>query len=206
MKLKSVQRFCSLSPFRISLLSWAFFLLPIILVLLSPFSGLFPALVFHHERIEVTIEGDIINVEGHYFYRNTWPFRVSQTLSVPLPHGSDEKSPIEPEVIMVSPESRNIDVRNILGREIFSIMVESGKEAEVVVRYSQAATQRRGRYLLTTTKPWGKPLVRGEYTLEFIGAEMVSIESNYPLEKLGNGLWCFRKKDFMPVMDWEFSW
>jgi len=175
------------------------------LLLVLPFlAGLLPIVRFVRERIDITLEPDEILVTGRYVYRNPWPFPVTQGLTVPLPVDADHPMPTELTVTRLTPTPVVLPVRTLLGQVIAEVPFGPNEEILVGVRYRQHAPTREGRYLLTTTRPWRRPLEDAMYTLRVEGVGLVG--SNYALERIAPGSWAFERTQFMPPADWRFAW
>ncbi len=172
---------------------------------LLAYGGFFPKVRFTSERIHVRIDPNRLHVCGLYRYRNDLPFAVTQGLSCPAP-SEDGLGPVEFLLAeRLDPTGRChgiLPVRVMNGTVLFEVTVPADSEVEVRVRYGQSHRGKLGRYILTTTAPWGRPLQRGRYELETDGVSFV--ESNYPLEQ-ECGQWVFEKADFMPDRDWIFE-
>ena len=171
------------------------------------FGGGFPSVRFVSEVIRVQADGRRIHVEGLYRYRNPFPFPVSQGLSCPIWAG-DGLGPVEELLVQQLPAngeepSALLPVRWIKGAGYFGITVPGRSKVELRVQYTQTTTGGIGRYILTTTQPWGRPLEHGRYELELSGVRL--IRSNYTLQSLGAGNYAFEKVDFMPEEDWIFE-
>ena len=171
------------------------------------FGGGFPSVRFVSEVIRIQADGRRIVVEGLYRYQNPFPFPVSQGLSCPIPAG-DGLGPVEELLVQQPPANSEespplLPVRWIKGAGYFGLTVPGRSEVELRVHYTQATTGGIGRYILTTTQPWGRPLEHGRYELELNGVRLT--RSNYALQSLGAGKYAFEKVDFMPEEDWIFE-
>jgi hypothetical protein len=169
-------------------------------------AGIIPTVRFTRERIEVTVHPDSINVDGLYVYTNPLPIALSQGLRVPFSTDTSHPAPATVEVREVDPATGK-DLKAILVRwfwrePYFSIRVPAFGAKHVRVRFTQYSPTGSATYLLTTTKPWGRPLEQGEYVLRPRGVRMAA--SNYPLD--GQGCICFARQHFMPDRDWSFTW
>jgi hypothetical protein len=175
------------------------------LLLLLPFlAGFLPIVRFPRERIDIAVHPREIEVSGLYVYRNPWPFPVTQGFTVPLPMDANHPMPTELTATRVSPDAAFLPLRTILGRPGFEVRFRPFEEIQVAVRYRQLAPSRDGRYLLTTTRPWRRPLEHGVYTLAL--HDVALRYSNYALAPDPHGMLAFERTDFMPEDDWRFRW
>ena len=177
----------------------------IALLALLPFlAGTVPLVRFDRERIDITLEPDEIVVSGHYVYRNPWPVPVTQGFTVPFPVDADHPMPTELTVAREDPSPVPLPVAFLMGRPAFELRFGPKEEIRVAVGFRQRAAKRNGCYLLTTTRPWRRPLESAVYTLR--GEGVTPVWSNYALEHTEPGVWSFERTRFMPPADWRFSW
>ena len=173
-------------------------------VLALPFAaGIYPVVSFTEEQIDVVVYPDHVEVSGRYVYRNRFPFAVVQGLSIPLPVDEDQPLPIFVAAWHGTGEEP-IPLRYVLGRHRFELRFAAGEEIHLRVDYRQQAPSGTARYILTTTRPWRRPLRRGVYRAFAKGVTLTS--SSYPLEADSDGASSFVREDFMPSRDWRLSW
>lgn len=176
----------------------------VLIAAILPFaSGALPTVNFTSERIEVHVYPDEILVDGYYFYKNPFPFPVVQGFSIPFPVDKDHPEPFDVNVERLTPKKETIRIRHIFGSTGFDAYFPTNAEVEIRVSYRQKAGGANGTYILTTIRPWGRPLENGIYMLYPHGTIIVS--SNYPFNIPGNTPG-FRKTGFMPDKDWQFTW
>ncbi len=169
-------------------------------------AGVIPSVRFIRERIEVTVHPESIDVNGLYVYANPLPVPWLQGLRIPFPVDASHPAPATVEVSEVDPRTGKdlapIAVLWFGGEPHFSVRVPAFGAAWVRVRFTQFTLTRSATYLLTTTKPWGRPLDRGEY---FLRPRAVRISgSNYPFNR--EQCFCFARQQFMPDKEWRFAW
>lgn len=132
-------------------------------------AGVIPAVRFVRERIELTVRPRSLEVNGLYVYANPLPILLAQGLTIPFPTDATQLAPATIAVTEVDPATgtdlRPIPVLWFLNERSFTIRVPAAGETWVRVRFTQRATAGTATYLLTTTKPWGRPLERGLYVL-----------------------------------------
>lgn len=176
----------------------------IFLAAILPFaSGVLPMVRFTSERIDVRVHPDEIFVDGYYLYKNPFPFPVVQGFSIPFPIDKDHPEPQEPHVERLAPEKKALRLRRLLGKTGFEVYFSAHQEAEIKVSYCQKAGGANATYILTTTRPWGRPLDYGVYTLYTRGTVIVSSNYSFNLQNNASG---FQKTGFMPEKDWQFTW
>lgn len=174
-------------------------------VISLPFlSGLLPIVRFTEERIDITVYPDHVRVRGIYVYNNLLPFQVIQGLTVPLPIDRDNPAPIMLRVTELKPEYERIPVRCLMKAHRCEVAAPARGSVTVMVEYIQYAPGENAHYLLTTTRPWRRPIERGVFRL--IPEDVEIIYSNYPLVPVDAGALIFQREEFMPTVDWKFSW
>ncbi|MFA6318381.1 MAG: hypothetical protein WC943_13305 [Elusimicrobiota bacterium] len=170
------------------------------------FLGSVPLVRFTRERIEVTVRPASIEVDGLYIYENPWPVAVTQGLKYPIL--SDDRHPLPDSIEVTDTDpATGRDLGPILTLKLgrtpyYSVRVPAKGVRHIRVRYTQEAEDSAGAYLLTTTKPWRRPLEKGEYLLKPQGVAITS--SSYPLD--GREPFSFVRRHFMPDKEWEFTW
>jgi hypothetical protein len=166
-------------------------------------------LLFVKEAIAVSVlPPDTIGVRGDYFFTAAGPAVTGIPLSYPFPVDSSADYPCFIEV----KDTRTAQAI-AFGRQgqaiMFSVGVRTGDTTAVTVVYKQRVKKNSGRYILTTTGIWGRPLVDSRYsvsvpdtmTLTYVSYECDSVAT------AGNRLvYQFFKKKFMPDRDLAFVW
>jgi len=174
------------------------------IILVKPW---YPIVRFDSEVIRVAVDPERITVDGLYRLYNPLPFPMTQWVFYPTPIGgglkpadslSMEQLPDRPEgspKILVAQEKK--------GGEYYGVKVPGRGVSEVRAVYSQLHDGTNGRYILTTTSGWGRPLRHAVFELTLNSLELTS--SNYPVAEFGEGKWTFERREFMPPKDWMFT-
>ncbi len=169
-------------------------------------AGVIPAAQFQRERIEITVREDSLEVNGLYVYSNPFPVPVPQGLKVPFVERAGQLAPATVSVVEVDPRTGNdraaLQVLWVNGLPHFTARLPARGVTWVRVRFRQQASTQTATYLLTTTQPWRRPLDAGEYILHAEGVSITS--SNYPFDR--PDCQCFARRQFMPRLDWSFTW
>ena len=166
--------------------------------------GLRPIARFSEEQIDIHVYQDHVRVNGYYIYENPFPFPVVQGFLLPLPVDESHPQPILISAKKLSPTEKPIPIRSIFGRYLFDLTLAAGERSKILIQYYQHTPEKNARYILTTTEPWRRPLVRGLYRLLPQGVKITS--SNYYLDSSEPGFLRFQRQEFMPQNDWLFSW
>jgi len=166
-----------------------------------------PIVRFDSEMIRVTVDPERISVDGLYRLYNPLPFPMTQWFFYPTPEGGGlepadqlnvERLPDQPEA--VSEHLTPVRQGNL---EHYRVRVPGRGFLEVRAVYSQRHNGAYGRYILTTTAGWGRPLRHAQFELTLESLDLV--DSNYELSGKGGGLWTFQRTGFMPPEDWVFT-
>lgn len=176
----------------------------LVIIAIFPFAtGILPTVNFISEKIHVDIYPSEIEVQGHYFYKNPFPFPVMQGFSIPFPVDETHPEPFEVHAERLTPQEEARALRRNFGNTHFEVYFWPHEEIEIKVTYRQEVKETNGEYILLTTKPWGRPLDSGLYTISTHGTTILS--SNYTFN-LENGVLGFQRMKFMPEKNWQFSW
>lgn len=167
-------------------------------------AGFYPIVRFSKEQIDIKVSPDHVWVKGIYTYRNPFPFPVIQGFSIPLPIGPSHPDPVMLSAEQLSPVKKLIPVRFIFGKYRFNLPFSPKEEITITVRYRQHSPYKNASYILTTTKPWKRPLEFGLYRLIPKGVKILT--SSYPLESKKSNILFFQRNTFMPQAEWQFSW
>jgi len=176
------------------------------------FSGLFTPVRFDQERITVRVQRGRLRVTGLYHYHNPSRLPAWLTLGVPFPVDPDHPVPEEFFLSETDGEGRPGAPLSSAGwgeEGRVRLFFRPGEEKWIRLDYTQASRVPAGRYLLTTTRAWRRPIPRASFVLRLpSGFELVS--SNYavtPSPAGGPGrTYTFTRTEFYPDRDWEFAW
>lgn len=174
------------------------------IVLVKPW---YPIVRFDSEVIRVTVDPERITVDGLYRLYNPLPFSMTQWIYYPTPVGGGLE-PADSLLIELLPSSTEGD-RRVLhpeekrGGQYYGVRVPGQGVSEIRAIYSQLHNGTYGRYILTTTAGWGRPLRHAVFEITLDTLELIS--SNYPVTGNGNGSWSFERTNFMPPKDWVFT-
>ena len=177
----------------------------VLFILALPFMlGIWPTVRFTREQIDIDVYPAYITVKGRYVYENPFPFPVVQGFSIPFHLDLQHPPPVYVDAAIVSPVQEDIPIRYLMGVHRFDLAFTPNEKKEVVVSYRQAAPEKSGCYLLRTSKPWKRPLLKGSYRLMLNGVKVVS--STYPLKPIQKNVVAFSRINFMPEIDWQWKW
>jgi hypothetical protein len=164
---------------------------------------------FVKENIFVSIHApDTMRVRGEYFFvcKNGHPLET--TVQYPFPIDSDMAAPRSIRVELKT-GTLAFDTLPGLSSILFRVSIAQGDTAKITISYYQLMKHRTGRYILTTTQTWGKPLVNSTYYLtapSSVRVSFLSYESDSVYAKKDSLVYYFAKKVFMPDRDFVFSY
>ncbi len=176
--------------------------------ILIPFFYL-PRIRFKSEIIIARVDPVYLEIEGLYTFTNPLPWNHTVALTYPIPDtdGLAHADSIQAHVIPGPAEpARPLTLRGKdPAQPVIMLPLRKGVETRMRVIYRQKHNNAKGRYILTTTRSWKKPLEKAEFRLILQGVTLKN--SNYPVEpvKNTNGAWQFSRTDFMPSRDWVFE-
>ncbi len=188
-------------------------LLAMTLMLVAVYVGcdVFPSVRFDRERIEIWTAPQQIQVSGLYHYTNPSFLPAFLSLGLPFPLDGDHPRPSIYAIAEVMADGHVVEQvpPTMRGDKVsFRIFLMPRSDKWIRVDYLQGAGAPRGRYILTTTRQWHRPLERGDYILHIAPGTELSA-SNYPLSAAATSAtntYSFSKTDFYPSEDWVFAW
>ncbi len=176
------------------------------------FGGWSTSVRFVAEEIRVSTDGETIDVEGTYLYRNDAPWPAVLTLAIPFPIDADHPEPFGLAIDEVHASGRAIRRLSpaVRGADVsLRLRFAAREKRRIRLRYCQLTRVAHGRYLLTTTRAWRRPVDRASFTLT-LPPSLDPRGSSYPLTDLGRHAgqrrFGFRRTAFWPDRDWQFGW
>ena len=164
------------------------------------------AIRFYKETISIYPDESSFRVVAVYHYKNLTPQKVILKAMAPFPVNDNHSYPTEISL----KEEENLPVIFERKRKSieFYMVFQPGEEKTLTLDYRQAVKKREGRYILTTTSSWFKPLDVGYYYI-YPPEGMKLKSSSYPVKLFNEkdrDFYYFGKTNFMPPTDWEFAW
>lgn len=167
---------------------------------------------FVYERVILEIEPPELTVTGLYRFQNRFPFEVTLPMLYPFPVDESQDFPHQISAVRITNEGEErLDVTSRRPANAVRLDLAMGRKSsgEMKVAYSQILRAQEARYILTTTKAWGKPLRSADY--EIIVPENLRIISvSFPFDGVetsaGKRHYYSHKEDFMPQTDLIVRW
>ena len=160
-----------------------------------------PPVSFTEEYIEFRLRDSTFIVNGNYFFVNHTANAVSKKISYPFPVPMSE---IDSVHIFDNGKGNFLAFEKSGQAVLFQLLVLPYDTVKLNIYYEQKSHKDTIRYILTTTKNWGEPLQKAEYTFET--EQFRKIQSfSYPPDKSshsGNSQkYYWHRKDFLPEKD-----
>ena len=164
---------------------------------------------FAEENIDVSLHPpDTVEVTGEYFFTSSDGTGCKQRVIYPFPADSTVEFPCFIAVQKSDPPLK-IPFRLIEKGISFTVEVPKRDTVAITVTYRQRFGNKTGRYILTTTAYWSRPLSNGRYTLRVpINTTLtyLSYECDTVYTSGTSRIYSFFKKKFMPGRDLVFMW
>ncbi len=164
---------------------------------------------FRRERIEATVIAcDTLKIKGTYFFENTDSLSHTTSIYYPFPVDSILAYPHFIELIRSSGKLDTTFAKVTKGIR-WRMTVGAGETDSIVVTYMQKTTTAQGRYILTTTKFWGKPLKDATFTVavpDGITLAFWSFTSDTVFTRNDALVYSTRRSDFLPGEDMVLRW
>ena len=165
--------------------------------------------LFLKENITVLVSPpDTVIVNGEYFFGNVDSNNIVTPLYYPFPIDTATNYP----TLIIVKDARTgkpIEFDRSDQGINFQVKVKKGDTSRVTVNYKQHVLKPQGRYILTTTSAWERPLddsrysvsVPRETTLAYLSYACDSVEVTSK-----NLIYHFFRTNFMPDRDLIFTW
>lgn len=164
---------------------------------------------FYAENIEVTLcPPDTVAVSGEYFFTSSDSTPCKQRVTYPFPADPGAEPPCLTSVKQHR-SVQEIPFNRIENGISFGVDVPANDTVAITVMYRQRFTNKTGRYILTTTDAWGRPLSNSTYFLRVpvtTNLDYLSYECDTVYTAGAYRVYSFFKKKFMPERDFVFSW
>ncbi|MFQ5870002.1 MAG: DUF4424 family protein [Candidatus Zixiibacteriota bacterium] len=167
---------------------------------------------FVYEKIIIEIEPPELTVTGLYRFQNRFPFEVTLPMLYPLPVDEYQDFPHQISAKSISADGKQpleFAWRRNNNAIRLNVSAEGKSSTEMRVTYSQRLKGKQARYILTTTKAWGKPLKSADHQL--ILSENLKISSiSFPFDRAeniaGKRVYFSYKENFLPDTDLIVTW
>jgi hypothetical protein len=160
-----------------------------------------PPVSFTEEYIEFRLKKTTFTVNGNYFFVNHSANIVSKEITYPFPVPLSDIDSIH---IFDNVQGRYVEFKKLPKQITFRITIPPKDTVRLNIFYKQKGVKDTVKYILTTTKNWGEPLKKAEYTFETEKARKILSFSYPPDNTSTSGIhqkYFWSRKDFMPETD-----
>jgi hypothetical protein len=160
-----------------------------------------PPVSFTDEYIEFRLSESTFTVNGIYCFVNNTANRVSKEISYPFPVPISD---IDSVHVFDIEQGRLLGFEKLGQAVVFRLNMLPDDTVKLNIFYRQKGVKDTIKYILTTTKNWGEPLKKVEYTFET--EQYRTIRSfSYPPDKTSypghEQKYFWSRKDFLPEKD-----
>jgi len=164
---------------------------------------------FASENIDVRIlPPDTVEVTGEYFFASSDSSACAGRVIYPFPADSGAGDPFG-IIVRQNDTRKDLPFGRVVRGITFAVEVHEKGTTGITVIYRQRFATGTGRYILTTTAGWGRPLVNSRYSLHVpvnTVLEYLSYECDTVFTSGTDLTYYFFKREFMPDRDLVFSW
>jgi hypothetical protein len=167
---------------------------------------------FDSEVIRISVARDTIEVDGLYRFlchrTGVGDFRV--LYPYPEDHRMGAARMVSLEARVPASPWAPIKYQELKGRSgsIWHLPSGLGDTLEVRARYRQALLGPYARYIVTTTRRWGRPLRSARFEIR-LPRQAQPLRFSHPFQRIAThegGYYLFEATDFMPDRDIEVEW
>ncbi len=182
-----------------------------ILCIYSTTRGILLGIHFAREKVYLSIFEDHILVRGHYFFINERGKPTKAKIVYPFPIDSTMFFPDSIRVSQVGEGGTEVLIPyRIREKSIdFGIELPPGSSREIVTRYRQEVRGSVARYILTSTRSWGRALEEAEFFIDVpdhLEIESLSYDAFSLWRSDGKQVYYMRRENFLPDVDLIVSW
>lgn len=162
---------------------------------------------FYAEDLQFNLSKDNFEVDGLYYFRNLTHREIKQILFYPFP---DVQKYGEISYIRAHREN---DTTSLVATQsdkgsLLKLQIPPSGEVAYRIAYRQTLKNGSAKYIITTTRHWGKPFEFAKYRLTFpntLKLDSVSILPDSVSTGKGKIYYHWERENFMPVTDFEFE-
>jgi hypothetical protein len=122
-----------------------------------------PPVSFSEEYLEFRLRESVFTVNGNYIFVNNTANAISKEISYPFPVNLSDIDSIH---IFDNVRGQYLDFKKIPQAVIFRLRMIPHDTVRLNIFYEQKGVKDTVKYILVTTRNWGEPLRKAEYTFE----------------------------------------
>ena len=160
-----------------------------------------PPVSFTEEYIEFRLRETTFTVNGIYYFVNNTANVVSKEIRYPFPVPI---STIDSVHVFDMEQGRFLGFERLGQVVVFRLSMSVNDTVKLNIFYRQKGVKDTVKYILTTTKNWGEPLKKAEYTFETERYRKIRSFSYPPVKTSFSGHeqnYFWSRKDFLPEKD-----
>jgi hypothetical protein len=154
------------------------------------------------------VHGNSCWLDGTYYFENHGPVAAGWSIFYPLINTTELPFPVSVSVVDAS-NGDPLTFENSTTGVLFFLSVPPERTKKIRVRYHQQTPAGKFEYILTTTKAWGRPLERAEFSIVVPDSlELISCSPSFD-RKEKNGqetIYHIRRDHFMPASNLMIQW
>ena len=166
------------------------------------------SLEFFQEEIEITAAKENCIVQGTYYFKNTNPEKIVKMIYYPFCLNDFLSYPDSIQVVDLI-KNTNIAYRKHGKGVSFPIHLDGKSITILKVIYIQKTSANQMEYILTTTRQWGKPLEKADFTIKIpLSYQLKYCTFDYNYRKKNNQYNIYRitKEQFYPDKNLKIRW
>ena len=163
---------------------------------------------FVGEYLQFLVSDSAVVLQGRYEFRNSGPVPSRTRLFYPVPLSAAAPFP-QYFKVRTLPAGIDLPFQVHAGGISFLLEIAARDTLEIGIEYCQSAPEKQFRYILTSTRKWGKPLSWVRYEIRIpshlvLNTCSLDIDSTlvFP-EYLLHGI---QRKNFLPLNDFDIEW
>ncbi|MFP4471885.1 MAG: hypothetical protein ACLFPE_14470 [Bacteroidales bacterium] len=162
---------------------------------------------FFREDLEFRLRVDEFSVNGLYYFRNPAAHPVKQVLFYPFP---DEALYGKVSEVFATqlPDSASCFISRTTTGAMIRLEIPPKYEKVLRIGYTQHPPGNFAKYIITTTQNWEKPFELANYVLivpDDLEIKSFSIPPDDFVDQKNATIYSWKRKDFMPQVDFEFT-
>jgi hypothetical protein len=166
-------------------------------------------IIFEKERIDASVVAcDTLEISGIYYFVNKDSAVRTARIYYPFPVDSFHDYPHSIRIIRLS--KKRDTAYDVLPEGIgWTLSIAPGATDSIRVIYRQKIHHGQGRYILTTTELWNRPLDKADFTVTLpprITLEYWSFQFDSLSENGGSITYFVRRRLFLPAGDMLMKW
>jgi hypothetical protein len=160
-----------------------------------------PPVSFTEEYLEFRLRETTFTVNGNYYFVNNTVNAVSKEINYPFPVALSNIDSIH---IFDNAKGRFLEFKKLRQAVVFRLSLMPNDTVNLNIFYEQKGVGDTIKYILTTTRNWGEPLKKAEYTFETEQYRNIKTFSYTPDKTIIHNhqkKYFWHRKDFLPEKD-----